>query len=60
MDTRKRQKRKMAAVLAVCTGMVLFAGCGGENGKIYEQAGKDLEQGKLPVCSGGIQYLYTK
>ncbi len=45
MDTRKRQKRKMAAVLAVCTGMVLFAGCGGENGKIYEQAGKDLEQG---------------
>lgn len=53
MDTRKRQKRKMAAVLAVCTGMILFAGCGGENGKIYEQAGKDLEQGSYQYALEG-------
>lgn len=53
MNTRNRSKKKMTAALAVCAGITLLAGCGGENGKIYEQAGKDLEQGSYEYALEG-------
>lgn len=36
-------------------GITLFAGCGGEKQKIYEQAGKDLEQGSYEYALQGYE-----
>ncbi|WP_373215516.1 tetratricopeptide repeat protein [Ruminococcus sp. 5_1_39BFAA] len=37
--------RKTALILAVCIGTAVFSGCDNEKQKIFEQAGKNLEQG---------------
>lgn len=49
------KSRKTAVIFAVCTGLALLTGCGGEKQKIYEQAGKDLEQGSYQYALEGYQ-----
>ena len=38
--------KKTGRILAVCMGVTLLAGCGGEKKNIYRQAEENLEQGK--------------
>ena len=40
------KKTKTVLILAAVTGVLLLGGCGSEKTKIYEQAGKDLSQGR--------------
>lgn len=47
------KNRRTAMILAVCLGISLLAGCGGEKQKIFEQAGKDLEQGSYEYALQG-------
>ncbi|MDO4274071.1 MAG: tetratricopeptide repeat protein [Eubacteriales bacterium] len=49
------KKSRTAIILAVCMGATLFAGCGSEKQKIYEQAGKDLEQGSYEYALQGYE-----
>lgn len=47
------KNRRTAMILAVCLGISLLAGCGGEKQKVFEQAGKDLEQGSYEYALQG-------
>jgi tetratricopeptide (TPR) repeat protein len=49
------KNRRTAWILAVCMGAALMAGCSGENREIYEQAGKDLEQGSYEYAISGYE-----
>lgn len=49
------KRKKTALILAVCAGIFIFTGCGGEKQKIYEQAGKDLEQGNYEYALAGYE-----
>lgn len=46
--------KKTVIILAACAGLFFLTGCGGEKMKIYEQAGKDLEQGSLEYALQGF------
>lgn len=47
--------RKTAVILAACLGISVLAGCNSEKQKIFEQAGKDLEQGSYAYALEGYQ-----
>lgn len=47
------KSRRLALILAVCMGAALLAGCDNEKMKIYEQAGKDMEQGSYEYALQG-------
>lgn len=49
------KNRKVSWILAVCTGMILLAGCGGEKQKIFEQAEKDFAQGSYEYALQGYE-----
>lgn len=49
------KNKRIVLILAVCAGVSLFSGCGGEQQKIYEQAGKDLEQGSYEYALSGYE-----
>lgn len=49
------KNRKVSWILAVCTGMLLLAGCGGEKQKIFEQAEKDFAQGSYEYALQGYE-----
>lgn len=49
------RSKRIALILAVCAGILMFTGCGGEKQKIYEQAGKDLEQGNYEYALSGYE-----
>lgn len=41
----KKLKKRTALILGLCLSVSLLAGCGSEGERLFEQAGKDLEQG---------------
>lgn len=45
--------KKIGRILAVCTGAVLLAGCGGEKQNIYKQAEENLAQGNYQEALEG-------
>lgn len=45
--------RRIVGILAVVLGLGTLCGCGGEKQKMYEQAGKDLEQGSYSYALSG-------
>lgn len=49
------KKRKTAWMLAVCLTLCVMAGCGGEKQEIFEQAGRDLEQGNYEYALTGYE-----
>lgn len=49
------KKKNTAIIVAVCMMVSAFAGCGGEQQKIYDQAGKDLEQGSYEYALQGYE-----
>lgn len=49
------KNRRTAWILAACMSLVLLSGCGGEQQDIYEQAGKDLEQGSYEYALAGYE-----
>lgn len=49
------KSKQIFVTLAVCAGVFLFTGCGGEKQKIYEQAGNDLEQGSYEYALSGYE-----
>lgn len=49
------KKKNTAVIVAVCMAVSVLAGCGGEKQKIYEQAGKDLEQGSYEYALQGYE-----
>lgn len=51
----KMKVKKTAAILAVCLGLTSLAGCSNEKQKIFEQAGKDLEQGSYEYALEGYK-----
>ncbi len=55
MNNRNRLKKKITVMLTACIGISLLTGCGSEYGKVYEQAGKDLEQGSYAYALDGYK-----
>lgn len=49
------KNRRVSWILAACAGAVLFAGCGGEKQKIFEQAEKDFAQGSYEYALAGYE-----
>lgn len=49
------KKRKTAMLLAACLCVSALTGCGGQEQKIYEQAGRDLEQGSYEYALKGYE-----
>ena len=49
------KNRKTAILIAACMGISVLSGCGGEEGKIYKQAEKDLEQGTYQYALEGFE-----
>lgn len=49
------KKKRAAWILAVCMGLSMLTGCQGEQQKIYEQAGTDLEQGSYEAALSGYE-----
>ncbi len=50
-----KNNRMTAWMLAVCLGLSLLAGCGNEQQEIFEQAGRDLEQGNYEYALTGYE-----
>lgn len=53
-------KNKRKVILAACMGLAFLSGCSGEKQEIYEQAGKDLEQGSYEYAIQGYQSCVAK